>query len=182
MGNNLKYIYSFCSVAKSCLTLCNPMDCSMPGFPLIHYLLEFAQIPVSWVHYLILCYPILLLCSIFPSIKIFSIKFPLCIRWAKYWSFSFNISPSNEHSGLILRESIPRQIDKSRVPEVIRVWNSQGGMKTLSRVRLFATPWTVAYQAPLFIGFSRQWYWSGLPFPSLGDLPNRGIKPGSPAL
>ena len=55
-------------------------------------------------------------------------------------------------------------------------------MKSLSRVRLFATPWTVAYQAPLSMGFSRQECWSGLPFPSPGDLPNPGIEPGSPAL
>ena len=48
-------------------------------------------------------------------------------------------------------------------------------------VRLFATPWTVAYQAPLSMGFSRQEYWSGLPFPSPGDLSDPGIKPGSPA-
>ena len=55
-------------------------------------------------------------------------------------------------------------------------------MKSLSPVRLFATPWTVAHLAPLSMGFSRQEYWSGLPFPSPGDLPNPGIKPGSPAL
>ena len=55
-------------------------------------------------------------------------------------------------------------------------------MKLLSRVRLFATPWTVAYQAPPSVGFSRQEYWSGLPFPSPEDLPNPGIEPGSPAL
>ena len=55
-------------------------------------------------------------------------------------------------------------------------------VKSLSRVRLFATPWTVANQAPLSMGFSRQEYWSGLPFPSPGDLPNPGIEPGSPAL
>ena len=55
-------------------------------------------------------------------------------------------------------------------------------MKPLSRVRLFATPWTVACQAPPSMGFSRQEYWSGLPFPSPGDLPNPGIEPGSPAL
>ena len=54
--------------------------------------------------------------------------------------------------------------------------------KSISRVRLFVTPWTVAYQAPLSMRFSRQEYWSGLPFPSPGDLPNPGIKPGSPAL
>ena len=55
-------------------------------------------------------------------------------------------------------------------------------VKSLSRVRLFATPGTVAYQAPQSMGFSRQEYWSGLPFPSPGDLPDQGIKPGSPAL
>ena len=55
-------------------------------------------------------------------------------------------------------------------------------MKSLSRVQLFATPWTVAYQAPLSMGFSRQEYWNGLPFPSPGDLPNPGIEPRSPAL
>ena len=54
-------------------------------------------------------------------------------------------------------------------------------MKSLSRVRLFSTPWTVAYQAPPSMGFSRQEYWSGLPFPSAGCLPNPGIEPGSPA-
>ena len=52
-------------------------------------------------------------------------------------------------------------------------------VKSLSRVRLFATPWTVAYQAPASMGFSRQEYWSELLFPSPGDLPNPGIKPGS---
>ena len=64
-------------------------------------------------------------------------------------------------------------------------------LKSLSRVQLFVTPWTIAYQAPLSMGFSRQeyWsgfskqeYWSGLPFPSPGDLPNPGIEPRSPAL
>ena len=55
-------------------------------------------------------------------------------------------------------------------------------MKLLSCVRLFATPWTVAHQAPPSMGFSRQEYWSGLPFPSPGDLPNPGIEPRSPAL
>ena len=53
-------------------------------------------------------------------------------------------------------------------------------VKSLSRVRLFATPWTVAYQAPPSMGFSRQEHWSGLPFPSPGDLPDPGMEPGSP--
>ena len=55
-------------------------------------------------------------------------------------------------------------------------------MKSLSRVRLLTIPWTVAYQASLSMGFSRQEYWSGLPFPSPGDLPNPGTEPGSPSL
>ena len=55
-------------------------------------------------------------------------------------------------------------------------------VKSLSRVRLFATPWTVAYQASLSMGFPKQEYWSGLPFPSPRDLPNPGIEPRSPAL
>ena len=55
-------------------------------------------------------------------------------------------------------------------------------VKLLSRVRLFATPWTVAYQAPPSMEFSRQEYWSVLPFPSQGDLPNPGTEPGSPEM
>ena len=53
-------------------------------------------------------------------------------------------------------------------------------MQLLSHIRLFATPWTVAHQDPLSMGFSRQEYWSGVPFPSPGDLPTPGIEPGSP--
>jgi len=66
----------------------------------------------------------------------------------------------------------------------LRRWGlpSEVKVKSLSRVRLFATLWTVACQAPLSMGFSRQEYWSGLPFPSPGDLPNPGIEPRSPAL
>ena len=63
-----------------------------------------------------------------------------------------------------------------------RVLEVKVKVKSLSRVRLFATPWTVAYQAPPSMGFSRQEYWSGLPFPSPGDLPDPGIEPRSPAL
>ena len=61
-------------------------------------------------------------------------------------------------------------------------WKWKVKVKSLSRVRLFATPWTVAYQAPPSMGFSRQECWSGLPFPSPGDLSDPGIEPGSPAL
>ena len=55
-------------------------------------------------------------------------------------------------------------------------------VKSLSRVRLFVTPWTVAYQAPPSMGFSRQEYWIVLPFPSPGDFPDPGMEPGSPTL
>ena len=64
----------------------------------------------------------------------------------------------------------------------MRLYISKVKVKSLSRVRLFATSWTVAYQVPPSVGFSRQEYWSGLPFPSPGDLPNPGIEPGFPAL
>ena len=70
-----------------------------------------------------------------------------------------------------------------RVPYYVCVCKYKWGeVKSLSCVRLFVTPWTVAYQAPPFMGFSRQGYWNGLPFPSLGDLPNPGIEPRSPVL
>ena len=79
------------------------MNCSTPGFPVIHDLPEFVQTPVHWVsdaiQLFILCCPLLLLLSTFPSIRIFSDEPDLHIRWPKYWSFT--ISPSNEYSGLI---------------------------------------------------------------------------------
>ena len=81
------------------------MDCSMPGFPICHQLLEFTQTHVHKLvmpsNYLILCHPLLLLSSIFTSIRVFSSESALRIRWPKYWSFSLSISPSNEYSGLV---------------------------------------------------------------------------------
>ena len=144
----LFFRFCCCSIAKLCLTLCNPMDCSTPDFPVLHCLLEskglsrvfsiqfssvqslssvrlFAtpwtiarqaslSITNSWSpprtmsivsvmpsNHLILSHPLLLLPSIFPSIWVFSNESALRMRWPKYWSFSFNISPSNEHPGLI---------------------------------------------------------------------------------
>ena len=86
-----------------CLTLCDPMDYSTLSLPVLHYLLEFAQIFVHWSlilsNHLILCCPLLLPPSIFPSIRVFSSELAVHVRWPKYWSFSF--SPSNEYSGLI---------------------------------------------------------------------------------
>ena len=97
---------SVSSVAQLCLTLCNPMNHSTPGLPVHHQLPEFifklmsieSVIPSS---HLILCRPLLLLSPIPPSIKVLSNKSVLHIRWPKYWSFNFSISPSNEHLGLI---------------------------------------------------------------------------------
>ena len=95
----------FSSVAQSCLTLCNPMDCSTPGFPVHHQLQSLLKLmsieSVMPSNHLILCHPLLLPPSIFPTIRVFSSKSVLHIRWPKYWSFSFNISPSNEHPGLV---------------------------------------------------------------------------------
>ena len=91
-------------VSQLYLTLCNSMDCSTSGFPVHHQPLELAQTHVhrgSDAIHLILCHCLLLLPLIFPSIRVFSKESVLCIRWPKYWSFSFSISPSNEYSGLI---------------------------------------------------------------------------------
>ena len=92
-----------CSVAQSCPTLCNPMDCSKPGFPVFYCLWSLfklmsieSEMPSN---HLTLCRPLLLLPSVFPSIRVFSSELALCIRWPKYWSFSFSISPSDEYSG-----------------------------------------------------------------------------------
>ena len=93
---------SCCSAAKLCPTLCTLMDRSMPGVPVLHYLLVFAQTHVYWVGDPIqLSHPLLLLPSIFPSIRVFPSESALHIKWPKSWSFSFTISPSNEYLGLI---------------------------------------------------------------------------------
>ena len=94
-----------CLVAQFCPNLGNPMGCSTPGFPILHHLLQFAQTHIHWVSDTI--QPSHLLLSPSPSafrlshIRVFSSDLALCIRWAKYWSFSFSISPSNEYSGLM---------------------------------------------------------------------------------
>ena len=106
----LKHIHSvqFSSVAQSCPTLCDPMDC----FPVHHQasqsitnswsLLKLMSIEfVKSSSHLILCHPLFLSPSIFPSIMVFSNESVLCVRWPKYWTFIFSKSPSNEYSGLI---------------------------------------------------------------------------------
>ena len=96
---------TFSSVTQLCLTLCNPTVCSTPGFSVHHPLPELAQTHVCESvmpsNHLILCRPLLLSPSIFPSIRVFSNESALHIRWPKDWSFSFSISPSNEYLGLI---------------------------------------------------------------------------------
>ena len=97
----------FSSVAQSCLSLWDPMNHSRPGHPVHHQ--EFTQslpklLSIELVmpsNYLILCHPLLLLPSIFPSIRVFSNESALHMRWPRFWSFSFSISPPSEH---------PRQI------------------------------------------------------------------------
>ena len=99
----LMWSFCCCSVTKSCLTLCDTMDCSTSGFSVLHYLTEFAQthVPLSqWCHPTISS-SVTPFSFCFPSIRVFSNESILHIRWPKYESFSFNISPSNEYSGLI---------------------------------------------------------------------------------
>ena len=98
-------VVQFSSVAQSCMTLCNPMDCSTPGLPVHHQIPEFTKTHVHWVgdaiqpsHPLSSPSPLALNLSQHQSLLNES---ALCITWPKYWSFSFNISPSNEHPGLI---------------------------------------------------------------------------------
>ena len=92
------------SVARSCPTLYDSMDCSMPGFPVLHHLPELAHTHVQWVGDAIQpSHPLSAPSPVFSLTEnqVFSNESALCIRWPKYWSFSFSISSSNEYSGLI---------------------------------------------------------------------------------
>ena len=133
----------YCSVAQSRLSLCNPMDCSLPGSS-IHGILQ-ARI-LEWVAI----------------------------------SYSRGSSQPRDQTRISYIASRFFPVWATRKTHV-RL-GSEMEVKSLSHVRLFVTPWTVAYQGPPSVGFSRQEYWSGLPFPSPRDLPNPGIEPGSPAL
>ena len=99
------WIVSVSSVTQWCPTICNPLDCITPGFPVLYQRLKLAQTRVHWVgdaiqpsHPLLSPSP---LSSIFPSIRVFSNESVCHIRWPKYWGFRFSIGPSNEYSGLI---------------------------------------------------------------------------------
>ena len=100
------HVFSFSILPRGSLQslspkLWDPMDCSTPGFPVHHQLKLISIKLVMPSSHLILCCPLLLLPSIFPSIRVFFKESVLHIRWPKYWSFSFSISPSNEYSGLM---------------------------------------------------------------------------------
>ena len=110
VGFPLEEIFSLlycCSVSQSCLTICDLMDCSTPGCRLLSFTITQSMLKLMAMesvmpsNHLILCPLLLLLPSIFPSIRVFSNESAVLIRWPKYWSFSFSISPSNEYSGLI---------------------------------------------------------------------------------
>ena len=124
LENLLKPSFQFSSVTQSWLTLCNPMDCSMPGFPVHHQLPGLTQTFVLWVDNVI--QPSHPLSSPSPptfnlsSIRVFSKDSVLCTKWPKYWSFTFSISPSKEYSGLI-----SLRIDLLNLPAV------QGTLKSL---------------------------------------------------
>ena len=190
-------------------------------------------------NHLILCRPLLLPPSIFPSIRVFSNVSVLHIRWPKYWSFSFSISLSNGHSGLISfrMDWLDLLADQGTLKSLLQYHSSktsvhQGSLKlskcqgcsdaqsffcalvfhwvllqqyqvpvviqftftpskspqlesgcvcakSLQSCPTLCDPWTVAHQVPLSMGFSRKENWSELPFPSMGDLPDPGIKPSS---
>ena len=95
----------YSTITQSCPTLCDPRNCSTPGLPVHHQSWSPPKpMTIELVmpsNHLIFCHPLLLLPSIFLSIRVFSNESALCIRWPKYWSFSFNISPSNENPALI---------------------------------------------------------------------------------
>ena len=145
----------YCSFTKSHKTLCDPMDCSTSGFPVLHYLSEFAQTHVHWVSDAIQrshpCYP-LLLPSIFPSIRVFSSESALCIRKSKYWSSSFNISPSSEYS-----ELIPFRIDWFDLPVV------QGTLKSLLQ-HYSSKASILQHSAFLMVQLSHRNYWKNNSF------------------
>ena len=146
-------MFSFSSVAQSCLTLCDPMNCSTPGFPVHHQLPELAQTHVHWVGDAIQpSHPLsslLLLPSVFLSIRVFSSESVLRIRWSKYQSFSFSISPSNEYSGLV-----SFRMDWFDLLAVQGTLKWKWKWKSFSHVQLFSTSWTIQS-----MGFSRPEHW-----------------------
>ena len=146
-----------------CLTLCEPMDCSPPGSS-VHGILQ-ATI-LEWI-----------------AISFSRGSSPLRDwTWVSLVAGRFFTLPSGK-SNIRMLSTVNQGRSVYRLPSSFSSFkNTKVKVKLLSHVQIFVIPWTVAYQAPLSMGFSRQECWSGLPFPSLGDLPNPGIECGSPAL
>ena len=177
-----------CSVTKSCLTLCNPMDpmdCSTPAFPVLHYLPVFTQTHVHWVSDAIQSsHPLL---TPFPPALNLSQHQGL-FQWISS-SFAAAAAAKSPQPCPTLCDPIDGSPPGSPVPGILQArtleWVaislSNAGkwkvkVKSLSRVWLFVTPWTVARQAPPSMGFSRQEYWSGVPLPSpLPSLPEAKV-------
>ena len=132
-----------------------------PGYGVLGFYVVVVLIVVQWLNH------IWLFATPWTAVRQASLSMTISRSLLKLMSIE-SVMPSNQ---LILCRSL------SPPPIFMKV-----KVKSLSRVQLFATPWTVAHQAPLSMGFSRQEYWSGLPFPSPGDLPDPGIKPKSPTL
>ena len=133
------------------------MNRSTPGFPVHHQLPEFTHESMMPSSHLILCRPLLLLPSIPASIRVFSTESTLHMRWPKYWSFSFTISPSKEQ--YLGSNSASTAFTPYDLSMCVCAWS-------LSHVRLFATPWTVAHQAPLSMGILQARILEWVHFPS----------------
>ena len=182
----------WCSVTKSCPTLCDPMDCRKPGFPVLHCLPEFAQTHVHLVRNAIqplhplsnspLCsvlrLPFQQRCPSWAHPPVDLTQPNLCATSCPLWT---DAARSN------LRKQMPKWTLGLDHQPADRQWEPNYYVAVIvlqspSCVWLFVTPWTVAHQAPLSMRFSRQEYWSGLPFSSPGDLSDQGIEPVPPAL
>ena len=150
----------------------------MPGLPVYHQsrsppkLMSTESVMPS--NHLILCHSLFLLPSIFPSIRVFSNESALHIRWPKYWSFSFNIRPSNEHPGLMSfrMDWLDLLAVKGTLKSLLQDHNSKTSVLQCSDF----------FMVQLSMAFSREEHWSTLLFSSPGELPNPEIEPGSPAL
>ena len=137
------------------------MDCSTLSFPVLHYLHYMSLLKLMSIelvmpfNHLILCHPLFLLPSVFPSIRVFSNESVLHIRWSKYWSFSFNISPSNEHSGLIsFRIDLFDLAVQGTLKSLLQNHNSK--LSVLQCSAFF--PWRRAWQStPVFLPGESPW-------------------------
>ena len=178
---------SCCSVAQVWLTLCDPMDCSMQGFPVLHYLRAFAQIHVHWIDN-----------AFQPSHPLLPTS-PLVLSLSQHQGL-FQWDTSSHQVAKVLEFQLQHQSFQrifrihflyflffwfDLLAEIKLTWGWSLGNHdhfawALSCVWLFVTPWTVGHQAPLSLGFSRQEYWSALPFPHPGDLPDPGMEPMFP--